>query len=513
MYSIFIFTILSSIVCCSASVVEVYWNVSRVLASRDGRAPWQVIAVNGNPRIPPVHVQQGDILKLTVLNSMKNATSIHLRGFTFNGASYLDGTGMTSECGIPSGGTNYHTADGLRTPLIIHEPPSNSVIPYDKEILFTFEDWGEETELLPYYPDGLINGINGNVTQSIKLVPGKKYRMRFVNLGAVYFFKFRIPGHKMHVIEADSIGTEPLEVDGIDIGPGQRVSAILAVHNTDEFNYIYNVTMYASFIVPHDKLNPRHYEGVVEYNLHAPVKNFPSPDDSELQWQDDILLQPLNKQPLLSKVDHSIVLKERTFTTEYGFPHLALGNASYAPPLVPSLFSALSMGNLALDARIYGPQANAQILRHMEVVEITIHCPSKRDHSFHIHGHSAQIVEFGPSGDAVANGKAPVQLRRSTNSPMYRDVITVRAYSYVKLRFRADNPGVWRLGDDISAHTWGGLAITLVEAPDVLQKQQAIPQDLIDMCLAQGIKVTGNAAGNQGFNLTGLPPAVYMQDN
>ncbi|KAJ2847949.1 ferroxidase fet3 [Coemansia brasiliensis] len=295
----FIFVVFSSIICSESSVVEIHWNVSRILDSRDGRAPWKVIAVNGKPRIPPVHVQQGDILKLTVLNSLENATSIHLQGFTQNGTSYLDGTGMTSECGIPSGesytyvfdthgysgtfwlmgGMNYHTADGLRTPLIIHEPLGRSDIHYDKEILFTFEDWGEETflyhynkqdvvktsELVPYYPDGLINGINGNISQSVKLEPGKKYRMRFINLGAVYFFKFRIPGHKMHVIEADGISTEPLEVDGIDIGPGQRISTILTAHNTNAHNYIYNVTMYASFIVPHDKLNPRHYEGLIEY--------------------------------------------------------------------------------------------------------------------------------------------------------------------------------------------------------------------------------------------------------
>ncbi|KAJ2847169.1 hypothetical protein IWW36_003989, partial [Coemansia brasiliensis] len=176
------------------------------------------------------------------------------------------------------GGMNYHTTDGLHTPLIIHESPSKSDIRYDKEILFTFENWGKKTflyhynkqcavktsELAPYYPDGLINGINSNISQSVKLKPGKKkYRMSFINLGTVNFFKFRIPEHKMHVIEADGINTEPLEVDVIDIGPGQRISAILTAHNTNAYNYIYNVAMYASFIVPHDKLNPRHYEGLI----------------------------------------------------------------------------------------------------------------------------------------------------------------------------------------------------------------------------------------------------------
>ncbi|KAI9475062.1 Cupredoxin [Coemansia mojavensis] len=450
----FTFIILGSIICCDVSVVEVYWNVSHILASCDGCAPWPVIAANGSPHIPPVHVQQGDILKLTVLNSLENATSIHIQGSKFNGASYLDGTSMISKCGIPLGEsytyvfdthdysgifwlmcrTKYHTAYGLHTLLIVYEPPGKSVVHYDKEIFFTFEYWGEETflyhynkqdvvktsELLPYYPDGLINSINGNITQSVKL----------------------------------------------------RIATIITAHNTNEFNYIYNVAMYASSIVPNNKLNPRHYEGLIEYNSNAPVKTFPSPDDTKLQWQDDILLQPLNKQLLLSKDGHSIVLKERTFTVGYGLPCFALGNVSYTPPLVPSLFSALSMGDLALDARTYGPHSNAQLLKYMHVVEITIHCPSKKRLCF---SHPRTFC----------SDRLVWSLKRSSFCAV----------------------------EKINQLAHRGLAITLAEVPDVLQKQQAIPQDLINMCLSQGIKVTGNAAGNQGFNLTGLPPAVYMEDD
>ncbi|KAJ2432499.1 hypothetical protein IWW46_006631, partial [Coemansia sp. RSA 2440] len=56
------------------------------------------------------------------------------------------------------------------------------------------------------------------------------------------WFKFRIPGHKMTVIEADGVESMPLEVDGLSMGPGQRYSVIVTAHKSDEFNYIYNVT-------------------------------------------------------------------------------------------------------------------------------------------------------------------------------------------------------------------------------------------------------------------------------
>jgi len=41
-----------------------------------------------------------------------------------------------------------------------------------------------------------------------------------------------------------------------------------------------------------------------------------------------------------------------------------------------------------------------------------------------------------------------------------------------------------------------GLAVTFVEAPLELQKQQSIPPAWTHACLAQGLPAAGNAAGN-----------------
>ncbi|KAJ2847948.1 hypothetical protein IWW36_003583 [Coemansia brasiliensis] len=513
---------------------------------RDGRAPWKVIGVNGNVIVPPIYVTQGDVLLLNVQNSLNEPISLHFQGLLQNGTSYLDGTHMVTQCGIPPGdsytytidtkaqagtffikGTsNYQYADGLRTALVVREK-YKSALSYDDEILFMLEDWNEEefyprmkrfdtlktSQLTQNYPDALINGINGNKTQSVQFLPGKKYRVRLVNFAITYFFKFRIPGHKMHVIEADGVDTEPLEVDGIDIGPGQRYSAVISAHDTNAFNYIYNVTMYAAFISPVDGLNPRYYEGLVEYRKHAPIKAVASVSDEQLQWNSDMTLQPLVKKPLLTKTDKSIVLKERMLPTGYGVPYFALGEASYAPALVPTLFSALSMGELASNREIYGAQVEPHVLRHMEVVEVTIHCPGNRDHVFHIHGHDVQIVEFGPSGDASTANKTMPQVRKAGKWPMRRDTVLVRAFEYVKFRFCADNPGVWLLSEEVVTHFLKGLGITFIEAPDVLQQEQKLPEALKQMCLKQGIKASGNGAGNQDIDLAGLPSAVFMKDD
>ncbi|KAI9475065.1 Cupredoxin [Coemansia mojavensis] len=183
-------------------------------------------------------------------------------------------------------------------------------------------------------------------------------------------------------------------------------------------------------------------------------------------------LQPLVKKLLLTKINKSIVLKERMLPTGYGVSYFALGEASYAPALVPTLFSALPMGKLASNNAIYGAQVEPHVLRHMAVVGITIHCPGNRDHVFHAHGHSFQIMEFGPSGDASTANKSAYQVGKAGKWPMRHDSVLVKTLEYVKLRFRADNPGVWLLSEEVEAHSFKGQGINFIEAPEVFQHQQ-----------------------------------------
>ncbi|KAJ1815878.1 ferroxidase fet3 [Coemansia sp. S610] len=124
----------------------------------------------------------------------------------------------------------------------------------------------------------------------------------------------------------------------------------------------------------------------------------------------------------------------------------------------------------------------------------------------HLHGHDFQVTEYGPSGTQVDPDAPPIPVRKFSEWPMRRDTFVVPAFHYAKVRFHADNPGVWMFHCHMDVHFAMGLALTFVEAPDVLQKQQTIPQGFFDMCHRQGIPTSGNGAGNAGFNLTGLPP-------
>ncbi|KAJ2784970.1 ferroxidase fet3 [Coemansia javaensis] len=540
---------LLGVAACQAETVVVDWDIGYVQVNRDGYNNRRAIGVNGALPIPPITVTHGDRLILNVHNSLTVDTSVHAHGIFFNGTSYRDGAGQVTQCGIPPGESHtyvidavqvgtywihghykHQNADGLRTPFIIRE--KQPLHQYDDEVLLALEDWYAEESAQkmeqitqpsattapppPSFPFGLINGYNGNDTKPIRFEPGKRYRFRVVSMATSEWFKFHIPGHKLEIIEVDGVDCKPIVVDGLDMGPGQRYSAIVTALDTDEFNYTYNVTLYANFIPLIKGLNPRYYQGLIEYRAGAPVKNLPPVSDRQLEWADDIKMEALDGMPELP-VDVTFGLESKVVRTADNRNLRALNEYPYTEPQVPTLFTAFAMGELALDRRVYGPQTEALIVRHMDSVRIRLGNPTDLVHSFHLHGHTFQVVEYGPvdkrtiqvqpNSPLTLETLPDIPVRRSPGAPMRRDTLVIPEFQYVDLRFRADNPGTWMFHCHMDTHFAAGLAVTFVVAPDVLQRTQKLPESLQQMCLRQGLKASGNAVGNQGYDFTGLPPA------
>ncbi|KAJ2251735.1 ferroxidase fet3, partial [Coemansia sp. RSA 454] len=244
-----------------AARVQVTWDVGYLNISRDGLSTWRAIGANGQLPIPPIYISQGDVLELTAINHLDKPLSLHAHGLFQRNSTFYDGVGMATECGIPPGaqftyiietrdqcGTfwvhaHYGTEgiDGLRTALIIHDQDPQLLDEYDEDVLLTLEDWGHEpyddhikmlqtiaeVDMPPNHPTVLINGINANFSHPIRFSPGRRYRLRVVSMSFTYWFKVRLPGHTMQVIEADGISSHPSAVDGLDLCPGQRYSVII----------------------------------------------------------------------------------------------------------------------------------------------------------------------------------------------------------------------------------------------------------------------------------------------
>ncbi|KAJ2609139.1 ferroxidase fet3 [Coemansia sp. RSA 1285] len=318
-------------------------------------------------------------------------------------------------------------------------------------------------------------------------------------------FKFSLPGHKMQIIEVEGERTVPYDVDGVIVGPGQRYSVLVEAKDADEFNYIFNATLFADFVASAPGLNPHYYLGLVEYKPGAPVYATSDTDYLNIDPAVDIDLVPYDKEPLLEPVTKNIVFK---FTTEIladNITHSILGNYPYSTALVPNIYTALSMGDLATNPNVYGNQSQAQVLEYGDIVEVELHATSPLDHTFHLHGHKFQIVEYGPAFNAPDSYKAKRSFRRFKGAPLKRDTLLVSGFEYIKIRFKADNPGVWLFHCHMDVHFYMGLAVMFIEAPLELQKTVTMPEEMNQFCRDLNVKTSGNGAGNSGFNMTGLP--------
>ena len=139
--------------------------------------------------------------------------------------------------------------DGLRGPLIVHDPDSPHKDLYDEEIVLTFSDWYHDLM------HGLINGfmslanpggaepvpnsalMNDTQNLEIKIEPGKTYLFRMVNMGAFAAQYVWFEGHTMQVVEVDGIYTEPMEASLIYMTAAQRYSVLVTTKNNTDANF------------------------------------------------------------------------------------------------------------------------------------------------------------------------------------------------------------------------------------------------------------------------------------
>lgn len=108
---------------------------------------------------------------------------------------------------------------------------------------------------------------------------------------------------------------------------------------------------------------------------------------------------------------------------------------------MPSLYTALSVGNDATDPIVYGHAADAQVINHFDTVEVVVNNFDSGGHPVHLHGHNFQIVQRSAANAGVYPG-TPVN---PPATPIRRDVVKVNAGGYLTFRFIANNPDEYSL--------------------------------------------------------------------
>jgi len=464
----------------------------------------------------------GDIVEITVNNKLVNeSTGIHWHGLHQIGTTHMDGPAHVTQCPIAPGssftykfyldqsGTYWyhsHTGsqypDGLRGSFIVKDKVDPFKTAYDEEYLLTVSDWYNQqvpdllantvfnktnVQLRPPLPQGGL--INDGTGATYKIEKGKKYKFRIINISAFTGCFLTFEDHPFSIIEIDGVYVTPSEAKLLFITPAQRYSVIIEAKEDDVKNFgisaIFDVN--PNFRAPVIPFNIN-ATGTLEYDAAlgaAPQYKIANFDDRAI----DTDLLPIVPK-VLGATDVKLELNFNLGVDATGVPRAFVNDLPYVHQKVPTLYTALTTGQDALNATVYG-QVNPFIVKKGQVVELVVNNLHFAHHPFHFHGHHFQICERAAPGAGVASDSVVCK-----DGVAERDVVTIEGGSHAILRFKADNPGVWIFHCHIEWHVPLGLTATIIEDPIEIQKTIKIPQGHLDACKANCYPTKGNAGGN-----------------
>lgn len=229
---------------------------------------------------PEIRVKEGDRLRVTVTNRLSQDTSIHWHGVPLVNA--MDGVpGATQQpikAGerfvydflVPTAGTYFYHPHmgvqldrGLYGPLIVE--PTHESLSYDQEFVLVLDDWldgmsgtpdqalqqlvargdqmntmsgmnGNGTAIPTYppdivYPRYLINGQTSDQPLELQTRKGQRLRLRLINAASATIFHVALQGHRLTVTHTDGQPVNPVTVDALRIGMGERYDVLVETND------------------------------------------------------------------------------------------------------------------------------------------------------------------------------------------------------------------------------------------------------------------------------------------
>lgn len=208
--------------------------------------------------------------------------------------------------------------DGLRGPLIAHDPEDPYKDLYDEEIVITLSDWYHDLmhNLLAEFinianpsgaepvPQAALFNDTQNLTVSVQ--PAKTYLFRLINMGAFAAQYVWFEGHTMRIVEVDGVYTEPMDADMIYLTAAQRYSVLVTAKDDTNSNFAFVGSMDQDLFdaVP-EGLDPN----VTGWLAYDDTKELSAPKEvATFEPFDDFALVPYDKEELFDHVDRSITL-------------------------------------------------------------------------------------------------------------------------------------------------------------------------------------------------------------
>ena len=222
----------------------------------------------------------------------------------------------------------------------------------------------------------------------------------------------------MTVVALDGIDTIPYPAKTLNVACGQRYDVIINGKSKPKRNYA---------IIAYQPDAGIQANGQLRYERSWPDAKPMNPVSIPIEL-DDMAVQPLSQQAVFDPPHRTI-----NFPVWYTGRRIFLGSSTYVSPKVPTLYTALTTGQEAMNPAVYGPSTNPHVLGDSEVVQIVVQNDDGTEHPMHLHGHHFQVIARGPG---QWDGHV-------AQVPMQRDTVNTPAWGHLVLRFRADNPGVW----------------------------------------------------------------------
>ncbi|CAF0839099.1 unnamed protein product [Rotaria sp. Silwood1] len=384
----------------------------------------------------------------------------------------------------------------------------------------------QNTEGIEPIPDAIV--VNGKFSQSlfVKTSGATRIRFRIINAAAFSMYTVSIDGLPLHIIELDQTPVVPYTVSSFVMNVAQRVSFYV---NLNEFDQTYvptdlpstksiyirfkaNPEMYpvdiSSYIAPYATqclpypifFNPL-YLAILSFDSSDSLPTYPvnqatsesSNQDSEDQHDVNILCaRPFNPASnVVPNATHYLKLVITFRPDSHNITRGYLNNVTYSSDAINVRNKAISMNAMKSDKMLpllYQMVANSAslgipspiitndnplpviqsdgsghyLVPYQAVVDILLENTDEGEHPFHLHGHSFWIISTSDNPQAE-------QLYRGAY--IQRDVVSVPASGWAKIRFLANNPGAWLFHCHIEWHMSAGLILAFLVGPNELLAQ------------------------------------------
>ncbi|KAF1346763.1 Cupredoxin [Delphinella strobiligena] len=486
------------------------FTISQGVIAPDG-VEKQALLISGQFPGPLIEANWGDWIQVTLTNALPDeGTSLHWHGLLQKATPWMNGVPGVQQCPIapPStftyrfqadlyGTSWYHShysaqyAGGLIGPMVIRGPVNAE---YDVDLgPAMLSDWYHDdyfslveqvmapvSENLPppFSNNNLINGkanypcSNTTLTctpnagiSKFKFESGKKYRLRLINAGAEGIQKFSIDNHKMTVIANDFVEVQPYETDLITLGIGQRSDVIVEATGSSSDAVCMRSLIPAACSLP-DGIAPQAVAAI--YYQDASNSSLPNTTSSIAQSDldycgDDALSET---QPVYSITPDP--------------------NPSFVQNVVISL-QANNTGNDAetwdlwhINNSTFRIDYNDPDFGNNKTVQIVLINTFPTSHPMHLHGHNMYVLAegYGEWDGVVTN----------PSNPQRRDVQLLHAaqadgtVAYAVIQVDMDNPGIWPIHCHIAWHVSAGLYFQILENPQSIQSDTAIPGIMAQTC-------------------------------